>query len=78
MSFLLFGQSSRDGATKGRPLSSPWHAEASVSSGAQEMPAPDDFGEQGQNAVWASVRECSLSPTGSVHPDRVTIEWRQK
>ena len=55
-----------------------FHAEASVSSGAQEMPAPDDFGEQGQNAVWASVRECPLSPTGSFHPDRVTIEWRQK
>ena len=55
-----------------------FHAEASVSSGAQEMPAPDDFGEQGQNAVWASVRECPLSPTGSFRPDRVTIEWRQK
>jgi hypothetical protein len=46
--------------------------------GAQEMPAPDDVGEQGQNAVWASVRECPLSPTGSFRPDRVTIEWRQK
>jgi hypothetical protein len=26
-------------------------AKASVSSGAQEMPGPDDFEEQGQNAV---------------------------
>ena len=52
------------------------HAEASVRSGAQDA-APDDFGEQGQNAVWASVRE-PLSPTGSFRPDRVTIEWRQK
>jgi hypothetical protein len=31
-----------------------------------------------QNAVWASVRECPLSPTGSFRPDRVTIEWRQR
>jgi hypothetical protein len=28
-----------------------FHAKASVSSGAQEMTGPDDFGEQGQNAV---------------------------
>jgi hypothetical protein len=40
--------------------------------------ASDDVGEQGQNAVWASVRECPLSPTGSLRPDRVMIEWRQK
>jgi len=40
--------------------------------------ARDDVGEQSQNAIWASVRECPVSPTGSLRPDRVTIDRRQK